>query len=380
MLSSRIRVLVVLNWLNRGGIETMMLRAVPHLARRGVSLDFCCLGGEGHLDDAFRDLGCQVHLFPRRTHWARGRNEVAEILKRSSYDVIHSQFGFTSGGIINIASEHRVPCIVSIHNTHGPGHRLNSIPLLRSVRNRWLDWHRDTTLREATRIAGHSQTNLDAYFQGCERDPARERLVYNGVETPSTYIDKSTARTALGLDPNARYVLHVGAMKPQKNHYGLVEAFTILNQRHSDLRLLLVGDGTLRPEIERMVKERGLSHVVFFLGARSDVNVPYAAADVFLFPSHFEGFGNVLVEAQVARIPVVATDIPPIREAVCPVQHRFLFPLSDYELAANLVSEQLQGSAERDSRVSASDAYARANFSIDSFSERLSNLYREVLK
>ena len=374
-----LRALVVLNWLNRGGIELMLLRAVPHLAERNIQLDLCCLGGAGDLDRSFSDLGCKIYKFARRMQWARGRNEVASCLEQTHYDVVHSQFGFTSGGIVAASADREIPCLVSIHNTQGPGHSLGDKPIVGSLRSAWLQWHKHRVIKHAVMIVGHSHTNLDAYQHDWQRYPNRFYVLHNGVEISPPALNAREAQARLGLDPHLKHVLNVGTMKLQKNHDGLLQIFAFMCQRRKDLHLSLVGDGPLRPSIETQIRSLGIADRVTVHGRQADVSTFYAAADLFLFPSHFEGFGNVLVEAQAARLPIVATDIPPIREAVCSSQHDFLFPIPNYDLASDLACQQLDACEKATARVDSSQDYVRTHFSIEHFSENLSMLYRRVL-
>lgn len=357
----------------------MLRQAVPRLMARNIQLDFCCIGGRGDLDSAFIEQGSLVHVFPRRLQWSRGRREVSSILASYQYDVVHSQFGFTSSGILAASKLHRTPCIVSIHNTRGPGHRLNRVPCINKARDMWLSSHKNAALRHATMILGHSQANLDAYHRAWNQAPNLFRVLYNGVETRPNLLDPIEAKCKLGLSPSCKLVLNVGAMKAQKNHEGLLRIFEIMCRNRSDLHLSIVGDGPMRSKVEALIDALKIKNRVTLHGRQDDVSQFYAAADVFLFPSHFEGFGNVLVEAQAAGVPVVASDLASIREAVCPLQHRFLCVPNNHSLAAQLACEQLSPSKTRETVILKSQEFVRANFSIEQFCDNLSACYIEAV-
>jgi glycosyltransferase involved in cell wall biosynthesis len=103
-----------------------------------------------------------------------------------------------------------------------------------------------------------------------------------------------------------------------KNHSFLVEILSEVAKRIPEAQLLLVGDGPLRPQIEQQAIGLGLADQVVFAGSRSDVaRLMLGAMDLFLFPSHYEGLGLVLVEAQAAGLPCLCSDvIPPEADAV----------------------------------------------------------------
>ena len=104
---------------------------------------------------------------------------------------------------------------------------------------------------------------------------------------------------------------HVGRFTRQKNHQFLIEVFASLLQKIPTAHLVLVGDGLLRPEIEALIKAKGIHSNVHLLGVREDVPEIMGALDLFLFPSFYEGLGIVLVEAQAAGVPcLVANTVP----------------------------------------------------------------------
>jgi glycosyltransferase involved in cell wall biosynthesis len=233
--------------------------------------------------------------------------------------------------------------------------------------------------RYASVFVGHSETNLNAFFSDWRTDPKRYRLVPNAVPMATELPDRERVRAKLGIAAHETVLLHVGSFRAEKNHRGLLHIARRIVQGRRNIKLVLVGDGPLREAVEREVDRLHLHAFVRFEGAQFDVWPYYAAADVFVFPSLSEGFGNVLVESQASRLPVVASDISAHRESVAPAQHRFLFPLDDHDMAARLVLEQIDApAASKEARVSDSAAYAKRQFSLDRHALQLADLYREM--
>ena len=117
---------------------------------------------------------------------------------------------------------------------------------------------------------------------------------------------RGEVRAELGLG-DVFTVMHVGRMVYAKNHAFLLDAFAELLRAEPGAKLVLVGDGELRAEIEAKAARLPENSVVL-LGTRTDIPRLLQAADIFAFPSRFEGFGITLLEAQAAGLPCVKAD------------------------------------------------------------------------
>ena len=118
-------------------------------------------------------------------------------------------------------------------------------------------------------------------------------------------------RSLIGLRDNDLCVGHVGRFSIVKNHKFLLEVFKSIKQKHINSKLLLVGDGELRSEIEIQIEQLGIKDSVIIIGEVSNVADYMQAMDVFVFPSLWEGLGLVGVEAQATGLPVIASNEVP---------------------------------------------------------------------
>ncbi|MDQ3897645.1 MAG: glycosyltransferase family 4 protein [Actinomycetota bacterium] len=139
-------------------------------------------------------------------------------------------------------------------------------------------------------------------------------------------------------DPERPTIVCVGGLRPEKGHETLLAAMSLVHDRISAARLVVVGDGDRRPALEADVAHRGLERAVEFAGAVPDVWPHLAAADVFASASHAEAFGIGIAEAMAAELPVVAPDVGAIPELVRPGVTGELYPPGDHvALAGHLV-------------------------------------------
>jgi len=141
----------------------------------------------------------------------------------------------------------------------------------------------------------------------------------------------------------------------------------------------IAGDGPLRPELERMVCERGLSDVVHFLGEQQNMAETYAGADILVLTSRYEGTPNVLLEAMAYGVPVVATKVGGVPEVVTDECGVLVDPVSLADLAEAVImlTEKPQ---MRNQMGKAGRAYVQRNHSLDSLGRRLTGIYQKVLE
>lgn len=141
----------------------------------------------------------------------------------------------------------------------------------------------------------------------------------NGIDTeryrPSPEL-RAQIREELGIPPETFVWVAVGRFMPAKDYDNLVLACTLVHQAGYDFRVLIAGDGPVRPTIEEKVHTLGLSDTVRFLGIRKDVNAVLNSADAFVLSSAWEGLPMVVLEAASVGLPVVATAVGGVGEAV----------------------------------------------------------------
>jgi glycosyltransferase involved in cell wall biosynthesis len=161
----------------------------------------------------------------------------------------------------------------------------------------------------------------------------RTHVVPLGIDSDRFLAPPRAARSA------APVIGNVARLAPQKGQRTLIEAAPHVLVSHPDATFVIVGDGELRDELQRVAQDLGVAESFTFTGARDDIPELLATFDVFAFPSHFEGLCLAVIEAQVAGVPVVATPVGGIRETVVPNETGLLVEPGEPEvLAAAIVS------------------------------------------
>lgn len=374
------RVLHVITWLNKGGVEAWLMRILSNIPRDRCAMDFACKGQKRGVwaRDAV-NLGADVYLVPMRPvpmGFCRG---LFALLKNGGYDIVHNHLEAHSGWPVAIARRLGIPVLTSFHNTRFPAQTWLDMPGLRQMRNMYAKFSIRRAVRYSDAVTGCSQAVVDGIISRCGVDSQKiEVLSYAVDEIPVIDSDGRRAfRTEMGFGKDDRIVVHVGRFHEQKNHAGLLKAFAGVGL--PDVHLVIVGDGPLRPAMEALARDLKIAQNIRFLGTRDDVGRILAASDVFFFPSLHEGFGLAALEAGAAGLPVVGSDVPGLNEAVIHGTTGLLFPLDDMAAMTGALRNLLRDSEARDRLGRAGRERVMADFSNRASAEKLLSLYEDVL-
>ena len=310
----RIRVLHLVGTMNRGGAESMLMEVVRHVDRERFDFAFLAHGrAAGAFDSELASLGVPVHHLPSLGTLGYRRYILAlrrHLRSREPVDVVHSHLDWQGGAIAAAARMAGVPSVVvhshasSWSKPDTPANRLNL------AFSRLLVSIFATDAWACSRPAG--EFLFDARTLGSERF----RVVRNAIAVDrfgrASLAAVAATKARLGIPPGALVLGHVGSLSPVKNQAFLVGLAAQLVARGESIRLLLVGEGPGRAELERKVAAEGLSNEVVFAGSRPDVPDFLDVFDVFLFPSLSEGLGLAVVEAQAAGLPCVVSEALPV--------------------------------------------------------------------
>jgi glycosyltransferase involved in cell wall biosynthesis len=377
-----LRVLHLITWLVHGGIEKWLLEMTRATPRSRCVMDFCCKGpAVGWRAGVARDLGATVWHCPLRPPGIGFIRRLKQILAEGRYDVLHVHLDAHSGLPVYVARSVGLPVIVTFHNTYfAPAVWWMKLPLVRNLRALYANRSVQYAVKHATLVTGVSRGVLESVYRPHAPDPQRSRVLYLGAVTPTPQSGEQRAalRQTIGVPATAPVVLHVASFSPAKNHAGLLRIFREIAQAVPGSRLVMVGDGVLRAAIEESVKDDPIRDRLHFLGAREDVPALMQASDVFLFPSLHEGLPVTLIEAQAAGLPIVASRIPGITEAVEDSVSALLHDPADLEGMAASAAGLLTDPARARAMGEAGRRRHHDHFTQEAALERLLQLYTAV--
>ncbi|MBQ4536498.1 MAG: glycosyltransferase family 1 protein [Lachnospiraceae bacterium] len=183
--------------------------------------------------------------------------------------------------------------------------------------------------------------------------------------------ERKKIREELNISNEIFVIGHVGKINFSKNHVFIVEVFSEILKINSDSVLLLVGDGPLRGELEKLIKEKSIEDKVVFVGMSEETEKWLNAMDYFIFPSNFEGFGLALVEAQANGLPCMASDVVPrLTDATKTV--RYMSLLTEPSIWA---TEIMNSKCERMNQEYIEHCFDKTNLNIYKEAKRIHDLY-----
>lgn len=300
-------ILHIIGAMNRGGVETWLMHILRHIDRDRFQVDFLVHTDQpAAYDDEVRALGSVIIPCPdhnRPLAYARAFKQI--IHQHGPIQVVHSHVHHYSGYIMRLAYQADVPIrLAHAHTDTSAKDQQASLP-----RRLYMQLMRSWIHRYATGGLAASQQAAAALLGADWKNDPRFRVFYYSIDFDPFRQGRQAARAEFGIPPNAFVVGHVGRFSPMKNHALLLDIAAEMAQRDPAARLLLVGDGPLRPEIEQQARQRGLSDVVIFAGLRADVpRLLLGAMDVFVMPSFYEGLPVTVIEAQAAGLPYQLSD------------------------------------------------------------------------
>jgi glycosyltransferase involved in cell wall biosynthesis len=366
----------VVGGLNMGGTETWLLHVLRRIDRERFHMDFLVHTTQpGVYEQEIRALGSDVLVCPGTSRpWIYARNFRRILNEYGPYDVVHSHVHHFSGYVLRLAYQAGVPVRIAHSHSASAFYRgdRTSLPRRAYLRlaQRWV-------ARYATAGLAASKPAARALFGPNWRDDPRWRVLYCGIDTEAFRSPPGvgTVRSELGFRPDDLVIGHVGRFEEPKNHRFLVGVAAEVMRREPRARLLLVGDGTLRSDIEHLVALEEMTGRVLFTSTRTDVpRLMIGAMNIFLFPSTREGLGLSLVEAQAAGLPCVASNrVPDEARIVDPL----VSTMSLEEPASSWAELVLSVASRRPalSRHEALERLARSPFSIETSTYELANFY-----
>ena len=296
------KVLHVVGAMNRAGTETMLMNIYRNIDRKKVQFDFISYNkDEAHYDREIIDLGGKIIKVSNTT----SVKELVHVINENGpYDVVHAHTLFNSGIAMLAAKK----CGIKNRIAHAHTTLDNSSSIARKI---YINGMRFLINKYSTKTLACSREAGKYLFGEKEINKSKYSYFPNLINYEELLHkpEREVVKFKEEYNLNDGIVIgHIGTLKESKNHKFLLEIAKYMTEQNIDVKLLLVGEGSLRKELEDLAREYNISDRVHILGIREDINVMLHSMDVFVFPSIFEGLGLVLLEAQAAGLPCIVSE------------------------------------------------------------------------
>lgn len=332
------KVLVVIDSLGRSGAEQSLAASLPLMVAAGIEPVIVTLkrAAQG-VQERVVQSGVRVRFLEALGRPARVR-ALRRVIREEAPDLVHSTL-FEADLASRLARVGlRTPLLNSLVNTPYVPHRFRD-PSLNPRKLRLVQVLDAVT---AHLLVDHFHAITEAVKHAAVRDmllPARKiTVIERGRDLPApTPEQRRRARERLGVAENTFLVLNTGRQCYQKGQTDLLEALPRLER--PGLKVLVAGrEGDMTARLRDLAARHELQQTVEFLGHRDDMPDLLAAADLFVFPSLFEGLGGAVLEAMASGLPIVASDIPALAEVVEADGNALLVPTRSPERLAEAIA------------------------------------------
>lgn len=318
----KIKILLVLGRLDFGGIQNHVLDIIRYSDRERFQFDVCEMATEpGALEQQAREMGAGIFQCSLRVNPQSFCSRFFRLLRKGKYDVIHvHRHDISALPVLTLA----LCCGIKKRIVHYHNKKLTMPRTCRSVADIW----RNKVIRlMASDVCACSSYVLRSHFGVNAQSKSGLNVVYNGVDLDRFTVgvsDRNSFRRELGIPEDVVLIGNCSRMDVQKNPLFFVDVARGVLSQNSQVRFLWVGEGPLSAQVQERINQSGFSDRIIVVPYRHDMPRVLAGLDILFFPSLWEGFSLLLLEAQAAGLPCVCFAEPYSEEAIPPAMQEFL--------------------------------------------------------
>lgn len=328
-----LKVLYLFDALQRGGAETSTVEIASRLKNWEPIVVSLFKGTEVKKD--FENKGVKVYALDNSSRFSilTIKKEIQTIIDYENPDLIHSNLFMADQFARILGKKNNIPVINSFVNDSYSAERKELLTFKQKTSLLAYQFIDRFMASRVTRFLSLTNAIIANNSNALRIDPTTVKVIHRGRNSQELFnkVDEdkvNNIRTRYGEGP---ILLTVARLLIRKGYLESIKAFKQVSNIYPEAKYLIAGRGHDQEIIESLIKELNLEHRVFLLGNRNDVPSLLKAADIFLFPSHYEGQGGALVEAMFMEKPIIATRIPVLEESVSDKFSAILFAYRDHE-------------------------------------------------
>lgn len=346
---------------------------MPELRRRGIDIVLYAMVRGGSLEQELSGQGVRIEGPKRRRflHWPRATAQLTRFLRRERPHIVHFFLPrpYIYGSLAAELAGHRR----RIMSRRSLADYMVRHPFARTVER--------ILHRRCICLIGNSQAVVEQLVAECG-DSRKVALIHNGVDSSDATVSDERRRTrqSLRIQDDAIVIVVVANLIPYKGHHDLLEALAQIGKTMpKPWSVLVIGrDDGIGAELKEQARSRGLTDNIIWLGEQTKVDEFLHASDIFVLPSHEEGFSNALLEAMANAVPAIATAVGGNRDAITDGESGLLVRPRDPSAIAAAILRLAKDPDLRTRLGLAARQRIRDRFSLEGCVDRYEALYRAV--
>ncbi|MCJ7577436.1 MAG: glycosyltransferase family 4 protein [candidate division Zixibacteria bacterium] len=384
VIDKKIKVLQIITRLIIGGAQEHMIYLCDLLDKKRFSVKI--LSGaqtarESDYADAVRKKNIKLILLPQLTREINPLRDFLALfrmvtcIKRERFDIVHTNS--SKAGILGRLAARLAGVPVIVHTAHGWAHH----DYMGNLRRKFYVTSERAAEKFTDKIIAVSEQNVDKALKDKIGKRSKYCIIRSGIDLEKFNrldIDVNKEKRKLNIDPKDKVVGSVTRLFAQKSPGDFIGMANEILKNNSRVSFLLVGDGPLKQEIETMIAEYKIAEKVILTGFRSDIPELLSIIDVFVLTSLWEGLPRVLPQAMAMGIPIVATCVDGVPEAVKHGQNGFLVPPKDFRALAQRTLQLIENPSLAKIMGEAGKKMVYPEFCVKEMVRKTEKLYEEL--
>ena len=358
------------------GAEVQLNVLLSKLVQRAEMNLSVILFNEGRLEKEIESLGIPVRVFPE-SRWGSGKIflELVREFKKSNTRIVHTHKYKDTILAAPATKFCGIPHVVrTVHGLREPFEGLQDFKMS------CYEAIERTVHRSCVDVIIGVSSQIESKYKA-QGEVSKVTCIRNGIdlEGKSVQTDRWRTREDLGVDSETCLMGTIGRLTPVKGIPYLLQAARILLRHGMKVKVLLVGDGSIRPDLVTQTRDLGISAHVVFLGHREDTDALLQAMDIFVLPSLSEGIPMALLEAMAASRPIVASRVGGIPEIIEDGVDGYLVEPMDVDNLAERCRRLIESPDAARKMSEQGRKRVEREFSATAMADRVVSVYKELL-
>lgn len=342
--TNKINFLHLVQSLGVGGAEILLLHYLKSLGTNNINHYVYCFGDYGPVKEKIENLGIAVYMGPKRGKVNNPITFIKKLLvlirdlkkfvKKNEIQIIQAHLQHANQLGVFIGKLSGIPSFPTVHNTSSFEDKRSKF----NPRFYFIKFVDAIVYRIAYKIIAVSKEIKDIIKAKFKLDDSKIIILKNGIYIDDLNGKSNNCRINYGRKTNLLKIIGVGSLTYQKAFEVLIEATAYLvEKKFENVLVRIAGDGPEKKKLLAYISKFGLEEHVKLLGIRDDIMSLLKNSDIFVIPSRHEGLSIAMIEAMACGLPIIAADVPGLKNYINDGKNGLLFPLENARLLSRCI-------------------------------------------